>query len=77
MGERLVVLTRVIGETEANLLIGFLEGEGIPAQKRTQVPHSVYPFTVDGLAEVEILVPEELLPRAREALEAFKPRRDG
>ena len=77
MGERLVVLTRVIGEVEADLLIGFLEGEGIPASKRTHVPPSVYPVAVDGLAEVEILVPESLLPRAREALEAFKPGHDG
>jgi hypothetical protein len=77
MDERLAVLTVVWGEVEADLLIGFLEGEGIPAQKRTQVPHSVYPFTVDGLAQVEILVPEELLPRAREALEAFKLKDEG
>ncbi len=77
MDERFVVLTVVWGEVEADLLIGFLEGEGIPAQRRTQVPHSVYPFTVDGLAQVEILVPEELFPRAREALAAFKLKRDG
>ena len=76
MDERLAVLTVVWGEVEADLLIGFLEGEGIPAQKRTQVPPAVYPVTVDGLAEVEILVPEELLPRAQEALRAFKLRRD-
>lgn len=76
MDERLAVLTVVWGEVEADLLIGFLAGEGVPARKRTQVPPSVYPVTVDGLAQVEILVPEELLPRAREALEAFKLRRD-
>ncbi len=74
MDKGFVVLTVVYNEVEADLLVGFLEGEGIPAQKRTQVPHSVYPFTADGLAQVEILVPQELLPRAKEALEAFKPR---
>ncbi|MCD6541485.1 hypothetical protein J7K76_06620 [Candidatus Bipolaricaulota bacterium] len=72
MDERYVRLAVVWGEVEANLLVGFLEGEGIPARKRTQVPHSVYPFTVDGLAEVEILVPEGLLLRAQGALKAFK-----
>ncbi len=72
MDERFVPLTAVWGEVEAELLIGFLKGEGIPARKRTQVPPSVYPFTVDGLAEVEILVPQHLLPRAREVLRAFK-----
>jgi hypothetical protein len=77
MDERYVLLTKVWGEIEAELLAGFLEGEGIPAQKRTQVPHSVYPLTVNGLAEVEILVPESLLPLARETLRAFKLNRDG
>ncbi|HDI11919.1 MAG TPA: hypothetical protein ENF77_06375 [Candidatus Acetothermia bacterium] len=77
MDKSFVVLTVVYSEVEAELLIGFLEGEGIPARKRTQVPHSVYPFTADGLAQVEILVPEELLPRAKEALEAFKLRDEG
>lgn len=77
MDERYVVLTRVWGEVEAELLAGFLEGEGIPVRKRTHVPPSVYPVTVDGLAEVEILVPEERLEAARRALEAFKPGKDG
>jgi len=64
-------LTKVIGEPRAQLLAGFLEGEGIRVRFRTQVPPSLYPVTVDGLAEVELLVPEEDLRRAREALAAF------
>lgn len=66
-----VPLTKVIGEPRAQLLAGFLEGEGIRVRFRTQVPPSLYPVTVNGLAEVELLVPEEDLPRAREALAAF------
>ncbi len=69
--DRWVTLTKVIGEPQARLLAGFLEGEGIRVRFRTQVPPSLYPVTVDGLAEVELLVPEEDLPRAREALIAF------
>lgn len=64
-------MTKVIGEPRAQLLAGFLEGEGIRVRFRTQVPPSLYPVTVDGLAEVELLVPEEDLRRAREALAAF------
>lgn len=66
-----VVLTKVIGEPKARLLAGFLKGEGIEIKFRTHVPPSVYPVLVDGLAEVQILVREEDLPRAKEALIAF------
>jgi len=70
--DRWAVLTTVIGEPRARILAGFLEGEGIKVRFRTQVPPSVYPVTVDGLAEVQVLVPEEDLARAREALAAFR-----
>jgi hypothetical protein len=69
--DRWVVLTKVIGEPQARLLAGFLEGEGIRVRFRTHVPPSLYPVTVDGLAEVQLLVPREDLPRAQEALAAF------
>ncbi|MCR4391902.1 MAG: hypothetical protein NUV94_03775 [Candidatus Acetothermia bacterium] len=65
-------LTTVIGEPQAQLLAGFLTGEGIPVRFRTHVPASVYPVTVDGLAEVQILVPAQDLLRARDALAAFR-----
>lgn len=69
--DRWAVLTTVIGEPRARILAGFLEGEGIRVRFRTHVPPSVYPVTVDGLAEVQVLVLEEDLARAREALAAF------
>lgn len=72
-----VVLTTVIGEPRARILAGFLAGEGIRVRFRTQVPPSVYPVTVDGLAEVKVLVPEEDLARAREALAAFSMPQEG
>lgn len=72
MEEKWVKLTTVWGETKAQLLKGFLEGEGIPVRLRYHVPPSVYPLTVDGLAEVQILVPEEDLFEAQQALAAFR-----
>ncbi len=68
---RWVLLTKEIGEVRARLLAGFLKGEGIEVRFRTHVPPSLYPVTVDGLAEVQILVREEDLARAKEALVAF------
>ncbi len=70
--EKWVKLTVVWGEPKALLLKGFLEGEGIPVRLRYHVPPSVYPLMVDGLAEIQILVPEEDVPRAEEALAAFR-----
>jgi hypothetical protein len=55
-------------------LSGFLEGEGIKIRFRTHVPPSVYPFTVDGLAEVQLWVCEEDHARAQQALAAYKLR---
>lgn len=66
------VLTTTIGEPQAQLLAGFLAGAGIQVRFRTHVPPSVYPVTVDGLAEVQILVPAPDLARAQEALAAFE-----
>lgn len=71
--EKWVKLTSVWGEVEAQLLKGFLEGEGIQVRLRRHVPPSVYPVTVDGLAEVQLLVREEDLLLAQEALAAFRP----
>lgn len=70
--EKWVKLTSVWGEPRAQLLRGFLEGEGIQVRLRHHVPPSVYPLTVDGLAEIQILVREEDLPLAEEALVAFR-----
>ncbi|MBC7221670.1 hypothetical protein H5T56_01575 [Candidatus Bipolaricaulota bacterium] len=70
--EKWAKLTVVWGEAKALILKGFLEGEGIQVRLRYHVPPSVYPLTVDGLAEIQILVREEDLPLAQEALAAFR-----
>jgi len=75
--EKWVKLTSVWGEAQAQLLKGFLEGEDIPVRLRYHVPPSVYPVTVDGLAEVQILVLEEDLLRAQEALAAYRVEEGG
>ncbi len=67
-----VRLTTVTGEVQGNLLAAFLAGEGIKVKFRTQVPPSVYPIMADGLAEVQVMVPAEDLPRAQDALAAYQ-----
>ena len=53
---------------EAAMIRQILESHGIPTQVVSQVPHSVWPITVDGLGEVRILVPAGKLDEAREVL---------
>jgi len=57
--DRFVEVARVQGPVEAELVRGLLVSYGITVRLGARVPHSVLPFTVDGLGEVRILVPAE------------------
>jgi hypothetical protein len=50
------VLTRTWSDTEAELIVGLLRSHGIYAWTASDVPHNLYPLTVDGLGEVRIMV---------------------
>ena len=54
--ENLVLLMRTQSEPEANIVKGILKESGIDCALVTQVPHGLYPFTVDGLAAIQIKV---------------------
>jgi hypothetical protein len=56
------------GITHANIILGRLETEGIPVRLKYESAVVVYPVTIDGLGEVEVLVPERHLERARQIL---------
>lgn len=64
-------LCRVWGPFEADIVKSFLESHGIPCLIRGRMVPFVYPFTVDGLAEFRIMVPEKDLARAKELLAAM------
>jgi len=66
------VLMTTQDDGEAELVRGLLEGYGIPVQVVSDVTHSVYPLTVDGLGEVRILVALDDLERARQILDAHR-----
>ena len=46
------------GSIEAEVVKSFLESHGIPCLLKGLVVQSVHPFTMDGLGEIKILVPE-------------------
>ena len=63
-----ITVFRTWEEPIADMAMDFLKKEGINAVKISDVPRSVLPFTVDGLAEIEIRVPEEDVDKAVEII---------
>jgi hypothetical protein len=63
-----VTIFRTWDEPIANMAIDLLKSEGINAVKIADVPRSVYPFTFDGLGEIEIRVLEVDVEKALEII---------
>lgn len=55
-------------DAEAEVVVSRLRAAGIEATCNSRVPHSVMPMTVDGLGEVQILVPDAEVERAKAVL---------
>lgn len=62
------LLMRAWDDGEASLVRQILESHGIPCRVVSDIPHSVFPVTVDGLGEIRILVPESRFDEASEIL---------
>ena len=60
-----VEIHRTHDNIEAELIKGILENKAIDTILKSHVVRFLYPFTVDGLGEVRILVPEDRLEAAR------------
>ncbi|MCX7635157.1 MAG: DUF2007 domain-containing protein [Syntrophales bacterium] len=63
-----VRITTVSGMTEAQIVKGRLEADGITVCLKYDIAGVIYGLTVNGLGEVQILVPEEEERQARQAL---------
>jgi hypothetical protein len=77
MGERLVVVYRAFSEGEAYIIKGKLEENGIPCILKSNAAPSVYVFTMDGMGEIKICVPESMAEAARRLVEEVAPSADG
>jgi len=69
-------LTRVMGPVEAEVIRTFLESQGIPCILRGQMAQSIYPFSVDGMGEIRIMVSEADHPLAKELLDQRPPKEE-
>jgi len=65
-GDRL--LLRTWSDGEALLVRQLLGSYGIPCQVVSDVPHAVFPLSVDGLGEIRVFVPEVRVDEARRVL---------
>jgi hypothetical protein len=57
--------------TEAEMIKAILEKHGIQCMLSSDITHSVYPFTMDGLGEIRIYVPKEQVSEAQHIIEVF------
>jgi hypothetical protein len=62
------VVATASGMTQAKIIAGRIESEGIPTQLRYEAAGAIYAITIDGLGEVRILVPVPDWERAKELL---------
>ncbi len=75
--EETTLLTVVYNEVEANLIKTILDEAGIDCLLVTQVPHSIYPFTINGLGETRIKVLASELENAKAVLAESKEEPSG
>jgi hypothetical protein len=66
----LVEVWRAWGDSEAQMVRGLLEANGIESAIRGESTRLTHGFTLDGLAEVKILVNEPDVPQACELISA-------
>jgi hypothetical protein len=59
-------------ESEANIIKSILEESGVSCTLITPVPHNLYPFTVNGLASIRIMVLDSEVEEARAILQEHR-----
>ncbi len=67
-GEKWETVHTASGMTNANIIVGRLKAEGIPTKLRYEAAGIIYAITIDGLGEVNIMVPAAHLEKARTVL---------
>jgi ribonuclease-3 len=64
----LAVVFRTHSDIEASIVRGLLEAHGIFVALSSDLPHSVFPLSIDGLGEVRVSVPAVQADEAREII---------
>jgi hypothetical protein len=69
--EEWVLVEKVQGQLQAEILKGLLEAQGITVWMNQQGASRAYAVTVGTLGAVELLVPSSAVSQARQVLEAY------
>jgi len=72
MEQEWVVLEKIAGELQAEILKGFLEAQGIPVMLSQEGAGRAIGLSVGPLGEVELLVPADLRLEAEYVLEDYR-----
>lgn len=67
-GEKLVEVYKAQNHMEAQVIKGLLESFDIPCFLKSNAAPSVHLFTVDGMAEVKVMVVADMADEARELI---------
>jgi hypothetical protein len=69
-----VIVARTWTDSEASVIKSLLESYCIPCHYASELPHRIYPASVDGLGEIRIFVPAAFAQEARQILEEHRRR---
>jgi ribonuclease III len=72
VGTELVVIFRTHSDIEAKIVRGLLESHGVMSVVSSDVPHSIFPLSVDGITEVRIAVHPGDADDAQRIIEAHR-----
>jgi hypothetical protein len=67
-----VIIARTWTDSEAAVIKSLLESYNIPCHYSSELPHRIYPVSVDSLAQLRIYVPAALEDEARNILEEHR-----
>ena len=66
------VIFRTQSDVEATVVRGLLETHGIRALLASDVPHTVFPLSIDGLGEVRLSVREDQAETAKQLITDYR-----
>lgn len=69
---KLVRLVTLTDQVKAEMLQNLLEEADVKCILQSTASHSVHPFTVDGLAEIKVMINKNDLDAAKNVLEGFE-----
>src|SRR3972149_2671492 len=67
-----VVIFRTHSDVEAAVVLALLDAHDIEASTSSDVPHAVFPLSVDGLGEVRLTVSAEEAARASDVIASYR-----